>query len=431
MRALLAWVTIVRFGLAQGATVVMTVLIITTIPRIIQNELGFLAIVSGTLLGCYYGAQLARLVVGAMSDVAPRRTPFILAGYAVAGASSVLAAHAVGWLAEGSMSALPLLVAAHIGVGVGVGAAGTTLFALVAATVTPARRAPAATIVMFMFIAAIAIVTILAGRAMTPFSYEAMEDVALTIAVGAFLVGTLSLWGLETPNAAQAAREKAPEGLIRRALAGFAEPETRKFAIFVLVAMFAYRMQELVLEPFLGARHGLDPGQSTQLSGYHQAGVPIGMIAAAVLGRLLQGTRGGLLSITLSGCFLSIIALLALGLSSYGALPGQVTGAIALLGFGNGLFVGGAVAAMFALASAGTLERTGARMGAFGLAQAVGFGIGMAFGAAQLDAMRPLLGEASAFASVFFLQAVAFGAAAILAIPLTRTPRHGAAAVPA
>ena len=201
MEVVRAWFTILRFGVAQAAVVAGTVLPITTLPRIMQNELGFLAVIAGSLVGIYYAAQLSRLLAGALSDRASRRVPFILAGLAVSGVSGILVAYAVTWLADGAAYALPFLIVGYVGVGVGVGTGGTTLFALVATTVSPRRRAPAATIVWFVMIAALAITTVLAGKAMTPFTYDRLTTEAAAIAIDAQLVAEAAL-GLSLRKAA-------------------------------------------------------------------------------------------------------------------------------------------------------------------------------------------------------------------------------------
>lgn len=419
MGTVMAWVTIVRYGIVQAAIVAGTVLPITTLPRIMQNELGFLAIVAGGLVGIYYTSQLTRLIAGALSDMAERRTPFIIIGLGLCGASSVLAAHAIGWIAQDAPFAVAFAVLGYVGVGIGIGVAGTTLFALLAASVAPQRRAPAATIVWFIMIASLAGTTVAAGKAMTPFTFERLNEVALIIAVVAFIVGTLGIIGTE-PRETTASERAKPK--LRDALKTLVEPSTRSFALFIFVSMFAYNMQELILETFLGAQHGLDAGESTSFSGYHKAGVPVGMLVAAVTGRFFQGTRGVLLALTIAGCLGSATALLSLAASSYGAAPGQLVATIALLGFSNGLFAGGALASMFALAGGGVERREGTRMGAFGLAQAFGFGAGMFFGALQLDATRQFLSDASAFASVFVIEAAVFAAASLLAIRISRAP---------
>ncbi|MEO1105526.1 MAG: hypothetical protein AAFW98_17615, partial [Pseudomonadota bacterium] len=48
------WITILRFGVIQSTIGAMTVLPITTLPRLVQNEIGLLATAAGLLIGVYY-----------------------------------------------------------------------------------------------------------------------------------------------------------------------------------------------------------------------------------------------------------------------------------------------------------------------------------------------------------------------------------------
>ena len=64
------------------------------------------------------------------------------------------------------------------------------------------------------------------------------------------------------------ARRKAPRRRSCEALAQvWAEPQARRFTIFVFVSMLAYSAQDLILEPFAGLVFGMTPGESTKLVG--------------------------------------------------------------------------------------------------------------------------------------------------------------------
>jgi BCD family chlorophyll transporter-like MFS transporter len=85
------------------------------------------------------------------------------------------------------------------------------------------------------------------------------------------------------------------------------------------------------------------------------------------------------------------------------------------LGFFNGMFAVAAIGSMMALA--GGTGREGARMGLWGAAQAVAFGLGGLLGAGAADLARAVLGEpASAYALVFTVEALLFVVAAALAV---------------
>jgi BCD family chlorophyll transporter-like MFS transporter len=90
------------------------------------------------------------------------------------------------------------------------------------------------------------------------------------------------------------------------------------------------------------------------------------------------------------------------------------------LGFANGVFAVAAVSAMLGLASEPAAEgqgsREGARMGVWGAAQAIGFGLGGLLGAVIVDLLRSFTGEnVTAFQIVFAIEAVLFIAAALVA----------------
>ncbi|MEM8663360.1 MAG: MFS transporter [Pseudomonadota bacterium] len=430
------WVTILRFGVVQSTIGAMTVLPITTLPRLVQNEIGLLATAAGLLIGVYYAAQISRLRFGVASDLAHRRTPFVVGGLITLGVSSVAAAYAIRLMDTDVTLGYLAAALAYMGVGVGVGAAGTPLLTLLATTVAPARRAPAATIVWLMMIFGLGLTAALAGNAMSPFTFSGLTDVAIVVSLIAVTLGTVTLIGLEGPRTVTNEPEPAKRSFtgLRETMAALSEiwhePQTRGFAVFVFVSMFAYNMQEVVTETFLGTIFGLDAGLATVVSGYQKFGALAGLIAAAVLGAFLKGTPRALVTMTIGGCLFSALSLVGLGLSSYAPASWPIEANVAAFGLGNGLFAGGAVASMFSLAGIGTADREGTRMGAFGVAQGFGFGLGLFAGATQLDIARATVAIETAFASVFFVESAIFVVAAILALRLSRAPELPKSAAP-
>ena len=87
-----------------------------------------------------------------------------------------------------------------------------------------------------------------------------------------------------------------------------------------------------------------------------------------------------------------------------------------LLGVCNGAFAIAAIASMMMLANNGREQREGVRMGLWGAAQAIAFGIGGFTGTVASDLARYFIGSAStAYAAVFALEAGVFLLSAILA----------------
>ena len=76
---------------------------------------------------------------------------------------------------------------------------------------------------------------------------------------------------------------------------------------------------------------------------------------------------------------------------------------------------------MMGLAGAGEKTREGVRMGVWGAAQAVAFGLGGLSGALGVDVARHLMGrDGAAFQLIFAIEACLFILAAMLAVQATR-----------
>jgi BCD family chlorophyll transporter-like MFS transporter len=97
---------------------------------------------------------------------------------------------------------------------------------------------------------------------------------------------------------------------------------------------------------------------------------------------------------------------------------------VAALGFFNGVFAVAAIGSMMALAGAQAPGREGARMGLWGAAQAIAFGLGGLVGTGAVDAMRAILdANAPAYAAVFAAEAALFLVSAQMALRIG-APEH-------
>jgi BCD family chlorophyll transporter-like MFS transporter len=218
-----------------------------------------------------------------------------------------------------------------------------------------------------------------------------------------------------TASSADNADEVAAKPPFREALMQvWAEPQARRFTIFVFVSMLAYSAQDLILEPFAGAIFGLTPGESTQLSGVQHGGVLIGMLLVALAVSAVR--LGSLRSWTIGGCIASAIALSALALCGLVGSAWPLRASVFMLGVTNGAFAVAAIGSMMSLAGHGRQRREGVRMGLWGAAQAIAFGLGGFLGTVAVDLTRFLFGSpVTAYASVFAAQAALFLVAAVLA----------------
>ncbi len=418
----LGWPGIARLGLVQAMLGAVVVLTTSTLNRVMVVELALPALLPGLLVALHYAVQLSRPRMGYGSDVGGRRTPWILGGIGVLALGGFGAAVATTWMAADRNLGIALAVLSFALVGVGVSAGGTSLLVLLAKRVDESRRAPAAAMVWVMMIVGFAVTAGLAGQWLDPYTPQRLVAVSAVVSLVAVTVTALALWGLEGQGRGPAPERKEPIDF-RAALAEvWAEPDARRFTIFVFVSMLAYSTQDLILEPFAGAVFGYSPGASTQLSGVQHGGTLTGMLLAALAGRRLGSARlGSLRAWTVGGCIASGLALLGLVIAGALAPHWPLRANVFLLGAANGAFSIAAIGSMMGLAgggpAAGGSPREGTRMGLWGAAQAIGFAVGGLFGAAASDFARWLIGhQGSAYAAVFLLEAGMFVVAAWLAV---------------
>ena len=425
------WPQILRLGLVQACLGAVVVVTTSTLNRVMVVELALPALLPGFLVAWHYGVQMVRPRMGFGADQGRRNTPWMLGGMAVLGSGGVLAALATVWMASERLYGTALALLAFALIGLGVSACGTSLLALMAKRVPEQRRAPAATAVWMMMILGFAVTAGVVGRLIEPYSPAQLLRVSAGLSVLTLAITTLALWGLEGPAAdAHAAHAEhapqasgagaAPKPRFRAAFAAvWDERAARTFTVFVFLSMLAYSAQDLVLEPFAGAVHGFTPGQTTQLSGWHHMGVLGGMIAVAAAGSArARGRLGTVQGWMVGGCLASALATVGLSWAALqSAWPLQLN--VVLLGLANGAFSIAAIATMMRLAGEGGPGREGTRMGLWGAAQALAFGLGGLLGTGISDLAHGLLHEhGSAYASVFALQAVMFAVSAVVALRL-------------
>ena len=420
----LGWPSIVRLGLAQTAIGAIVVLMTSTLNRIMAVEYHLAVTVPAGLVAWHYAVQLTRARWGHGSD-GGRRTPWIVAGMAMLAGGAMLATVATTMAADSPGAAIALAVVAFTLIGVGVGAAGTSLLALLAGAVAPARRPAAAAITWIMMIVGFVVTTGAASQFLDPFTPARLLAVVGTVCAVAFVVACAAVAGIEgAPMRPSAAIPRVSFAAALREIA--ADNRARRFTVFVAVSMVAYSAQELILEPMAGLLFGFTPGQSTGLASFQHGGALLGMVAVGVGGNAF-GRRGGttwMRGWTIAGCVGSAVALAVLALAAVTGPAFPLRPTVFALGLANGVFAVAAIGSMMGLAGGGGAGREGIRMGVWGAAQAVAFAVGGFAGAAGIDIGRRLTGSTPhAFVAVFLVEATVFLVAAVLAFRLDAAPR--------
>ncbi|MFT4119079.1 BCD family MFS transporter [Bradyrhizobium sp.] len=419
----LSWFGMIRLGLVQAALGAVVVLTTSTLNRVMVVELALPAMLPGLLVGLHYAMQIFRPRLGYGSDLGGRRTPWIIGGMAVLATGGALAAVATAWMATWLLAGIILAVAAFIMIGIGVGAAGTSLLVLLAKRTAPERRSAAASIAWIMMIAGFIITTIVAGRALDPYSGSRLVLVSSTVSAIALVLTIAAIWNIEGEALPQqrvsiAQRETSFSHELKEI---WGEPKVRRFAIFIFVSMLAYSAQDLILEPFAGAVFGMTPGETTRLSGTQHGGALIGMILVPIINLLMPSWRTRTRPWIMGGCIASALALSSLALAAFVGPPWPLQLSVLALGITNGVYAIAAIGAMMNLVGAGQRDREGTRMGVWGASQAISFGLGGLLGTLASDGARLILPSPSlSYAAVFAAEAGLFVVAAYLAVWIGR-----------
>jgi BCD family chlorophyll transporter-like MFS transporter len=422
----LGWLGILRLGLVQTSLGAIVVLTTAAMNRVMVVEHALPAMLPGALVALHYAVQLLRPRLGHGSDQGRRRTPWIVAGMAVLAIGGVLAAVATAWMGSQPLPGILLAVVAFLLVGVGVGAAGTSLLVLLAARVAPQRKPAAASLVWIMMIAGFVVTTATTGQLLDPYSPERLVGVTAVVCGLAFALSVIAVRGIEDAHAAIAPERPGATPFLVAVREVWAEPVARHFTLFVFVSMLAYSAQDLILEPFAGSVFGMTLGESTRLSSLQHGGVLAGMILIAVVGSLARGGVTALRRWIVAGCLMAFGLLVALAGSVQVTETFPLRPAFFLLGVANGAFAAAAIAAMMQLVGTGRGGREGVRMGMFGAAQAIAFGLGGFLGTVILDVGRLATGSVTGgYATVFVVDAGLFLASALLAMRIGRTGRAG------
>ncbi len=421
----LGWFGIVRLGLVQTALGAIVVLTTSTLNRVMVVEMALPAMVPGALVALHYALQIFRPRFGFGSDSGGRRTPWIVGGMAVLCAGGTIAAIATALMATHPIAGIGLAVLGFLCIGFGVGASGTTLLVLLATRTDERRRPAAATIVWVMMIAGFIVTAATAGSLLDPFSTARLVAVASGVSFAAFVLSLIAVWGIEGDTPKPIAASSQQKATFRQALAEvWAEPQARRFGIFVFISMLAFSAQDLILEPFAGIVFGYTPGESTRLSGIQNSGVLAGMVLVAIAGSAIGGKRLGSLPMWMvTGCVCSALSLFGLAMAAAIGPSWPLRISVFSLGFFNGVYAVAAIGSMMALVAKGAPSREGVRMGLWGASQAFAFGLGGFLGAAASDLARHWLGSpAAAYGTVFAIEGLLFLLAAVLALRLNRNP---------
>jgi BCD family chlorophyll transporter-like MFS transporter len=141
------------------------------------------------------------------------------------------------------------------------------------------------------------------------------------------------------------------------------------------------------------------------------------LIVALAGSRFMAGRMGSVQSWMVGGCVVSGVAMLGLCMAGISGPPWPLKANVFLLGVANGSFSIAAIATMMRLATQSGEERAGIRMGLWGAAQAIAFGLGGLLGTGASDLSHLFVNaQGTAYACVFGFEALMFAMSAACAV---------------
>ncbi len=394
---------VLRLGLFQLAAGATSVIFLGVVNRVMRVELGLdLFVVSLLVGGGHYLGAVVAIPFGYFSDRHTlggyRRSVYALGGALITALLLGVSPFVAVWLSHNqTVLGFSLGFGFFLLEGLSTYIAGTAYLALIADLTDEKQRGQATAVVWTLLMVGIILTDIGAGVILQEYSFAAF--VSLTL-IGAMTAAGLAAVALvrQEPRAAQAAAP-APTSSLRASLAALLQNSpARWFGLFLLLSLFSYFMQDVILEPFGGEVFGLTAAQTARFNAY----MGVGVVAGMMLGGMALIPRYGKPIITMLGCGLQALAFGLLAYASVAGQPGWLSLSIGGLGFGAGLFTVGGVALMMDMTTA---RQTGLFVGAWTLVQAVAKGPAAIAGGALQTAFTGLVATAAqAYAGVFSVQ---------------------------
>jgi BCD family chlorophyll transporter-like MFS transporter len=362
---------LVRLGLFQLAAGGLSVLFLGILNRVMRVELGIdLFVVSLLVGGGHYLGALVAIPFGYYSDTHPiagyRRTVYILTGALITALVLISSPWIARWLLLSTHPLkLPLGFLFFLVEGVSTYVAGTAYLALIADQTTEEERGQATGLVWTLLFVGIIATGISTSIVFAEYSFDGL--VALFVAGGviAVVLSFLALIGQERRSSMAVVSSTKRFSEAFRSI--IESDNSRFFGAFLLISMFSFFMQDVILEPFGGEVFGLSPAETTRFNAY----MGVGLITSMLIGGMALIPRWGKRAVTELGCWILIGSFV--GLAGSVVLHGQqwLPLIIGLLGLGGGLFTVGGVAMMMDMTSS---EHTGLFVGAWTLVQAIARG---------------------------------------------------------
>ncbi len=396
---------VLRLSLFQVSVGMATVMLLGTLNRVMIVELGLPAFLVALMVALPVLIAPFRAVLGFRSDtyrsaIGWRRVPYLWFGslWQFGGLAIMPFALIVlsGSQVLGPVWAGEVLAAlAFLMTGLGIHMTQTAGLALASDRSTPETQPRVVALLYVMFLVGMAVSSVIMGLLLRDFSETRLVQVVQGAAVVTLLLNLVALWKQEQMRPSTKAERAKPRPKFAEAWADLMSGGSAGRLLFVVaVGTAGFQMQDVLLEPYGGEVLGLSVAATTLLTAVWAAGAIAGFgLSARWLARGMNPIRMAARGV-LCGIFALSIIIFAAPMTSATLF---FVGA-GLIGLGSGTFAVALLTSAMAMPVRGKAGR-GLALGAWGGAQAVALGLGVALGGGIRDvvnaaALQGHLGEA-------------------------------------
>jgi BCD family chlorophyll transporter-like MFS transporter len=371
------------------------------------SELRLAATLVAVLVSLPYLFSPIQIWIGGYSDRHPllgyRRTPYIALGLLLCAGGAALAPTAAFMMAgEGGPTPQSLLIGllAFGAWGMGFNFATVSYLSLATDMAGEEHRARTVGVMWFMLIVSVIVTAILAGRALRPYSVEALYRVFYVVCGVALALGCAGLLGLERRGSLPAGGAVGRQSFGQMLRLIGANPQARLFFIYLVLLLIALLGQDLLLEPYAADVFGVPVARTTEYTAIWGTALLVALLLAAPRAR-----RAGQARAAAIGGLVAAAGLLLIALSGVLQIKALLLAALVIFGLGSGLSTATNLALMLDMTLAG---QVGAFIGAWGMADALARLCGTILSGVVRDSVNALTGNpAAGYISVFLLEALA------------------------
>ena len=402
----------IQLGLIHVAVAVTLVPINSTLNRVMIKELAISATLVALLASLPYLFSPLQMFIGSFSDRNPlwgwRRTPYIIFGLLLCVLGVALAPLAAFTIPENFGLGLFLAALVFGAWGMGFNFASVSYLSLASELSGEEGRSRTVSIMWFMMISGIIATAITLSQMLETYTPQLLETAFLGVALGALVLGTIGLIGLEPRSrAASTALASDRHSWLEYIRVLVANPQSRLFFIYLTLMLSAILGQDILLEPFGAEAFDMPVNVTTRITSIWGVCVLVALVIAGLLEGRIPKRR-----VAVAGSLSAILAFGLIILSGMLVSTAVFYSGVVLLGISTGLATVSNLSLMLDMTSPG---KVGLFIGAWGMANAAARGLGALVSGAVRDTVAALTqGGIEGYLVVFFLYALMLAASLLV-----------------